>query len=578
MKYFSEIGSRSISAFKRFPLASLWAVIGTLLCMCWLEVDESNFFEFYRNEILVLSLGVSWLMATKFFIEQFSNPGKWWYLNLITFSLLAAYYFTLPEYSNYNSVILLTRWLLYLLAGHVFLFFAPFVRTWNSAAFWNYLKDIFIALGRSLLFSGVLYLGLVFALLAIDALFDLQIETRVYGQLFIFCLGIVNTGVYLSDFPDNIQQDDRIHYNRPLEVFVKFILVPLIAIYLLILYLYSLKILIAWELPEGWISNMISVLAILGFIIQIIIDPIRKRHPSFLIRKFYPWFYILLAPLLILLFVAVFRRISDYNFTESRYFLMLLSFWILGIFVYLLSSRKKQLRVLPISLFLLIVLSSFGPWGAFQVSARAQVTELREVFSEITAEGKDITQEKANRFQNIVRYLAHRNQLHRTVPVLGFNPETAFKDFDYYSIGNKILDSLEIRTDAVSDIFQTYYRNPGQPLVVEIEDMQVFTELQIGNHTTTSEESRFQMFEKNGIVEISENGNLLLKFDLGERLKSLISKYGNIIKAEPAELVFNFSNHNGSYRIIILDLSLVYEEAKPEISHLRAYLFYGRSQ
>lgn len=576
MKYFSEIGSRSVDAFRRFPLPSIWALVGSLLCIVWLEVDESSFFESYRNEILVLSLGISWLMAAKFFIEQFPSPGKWWFLNLITLALLAAYYFSLPEYSGENSVILMIRWLLYLLAGHVFLFFAPFIKSWNSAAFWNYLKDIFIALGRSLLFSGVLYLGLVFALLAVDSLFDLDIESRVYGQLFIFCLGIVNTGVYLSDFPDNIQQDDRIHYNKPLEVFVKFILVPLIAVYLLILYLYSLKILISWELPEGWISNMISVLAILGFIIQIIIDPIRKDHPSFLIRKFHPWFYILLGPLLILLFVAVFRRISDYNFTESRYFLMLLSFWILGIFAYLLFNRKKQLRVLPISLFLLIVLSSFGPWGAFQVSARAQLSEFREIYSEINTEGKDVSQRKADRLQNVIRYLARRNELHRTEAVLGFNPEKAFKDFNPYSISNKILDSLQIKTGAVSEIFQNYYRTGYAPRVVELEDIQIFAEFQIGRHFQSSEESRFQMLENKGIVEINENGELLLKFDLGERLQTLVRKYGNIIEAEPAELEFTFSNENGNFKIVFIDLSFEMVDEKPEISNIRAYFFYGK--
>lgn len=580
MKYFHELGAKSVNAFKRFPLPSLWAIIGSLLCMVWIEVEPDYFFEVYRNEILILSLGISWLMATRFFIEQFPRSGKRHLLNLFPLGLLGLYYYLLPEFSYENSNILIQRWLLYLLAGHVFLFFAPFVRYWNSAAFWNYLKDIFIALGRSLLFSGVLYLGLVFALLAIDALFDINIEGRVYGQLFVFCLGIVNTGVYLSDFPRNIQENHGVHYNKPLEVFVKFILVPLIAVYLLILYLYSIKILISWELPEGWISIMICVLAILGFIIQIIIEPIRKGNPSFLIRKFHPWFYLFLGPLLILLFVAVFRRISDYNFTESRYFLLLLSIWIQGIFVYLLFGRQKQLRILPISLFLLIVLSSFGPWGAFQVSTRAQLSEFHELFTEINSGSKQIPQAKADRIVNISRYLANRNKLYRTESVLGFNPETAFKDFDPYNIGHKILDSLKVKSIEDrnnTDDFQYYTKALTEAFTVDLKAYEVFVELQMGRHLKSSDISSFQMNENDGNIEISRNDEVLLQFKLEEKLQALISKYGNIYKADPKELELEFRNNKGNFKIIVTDLNFEIRDGKADIDHLRIYLFYGPS-
>ena len=303
MRIFTEVGSKSINAVKRFPFPIIWAVVGSLYCILMLQMDETNFWIFYRHEILVLSLGVSWLIASSFLAEQLPEPGKCWWLNLVPLTLLVLYYFSLPDETSGPEVVIMTQWLLYLLAGHVFIFFAPFVRNRNNNAFWNYLKDIFVALGRSLLFSGVLYLGLVFALLAIDALFEVNIDGKVYGQLFIFCLGIVNTGVYLSDFPKDIRQDELIHFNKPLEVFVKFILLPLIALYLLILYVYGFKILLEWELPKGWISNLISVLAILGFIIHIIIQPVRRGHSSFLLRNFHPWFYLLLAPLMLLLFV-----------------------------------------------------------------------------------------------------------------------------------------------------------------------------------------------------------------------------------------------------------------------------------
>src|SRR5699024_5571330 len=136
---------------------------------------------------------------------------------------------------------------------------------------------------------------------------------------------------------------------KPLEVFVKNILVPLLLLYFVILYLYAFKIMIDWELPKGWVSSLISVLAVLGFVIHIVIYPVRKTHSSLLLRRFHPWFFILLAQLILLLFIAVGKRLNEYGFTEARYLLLALSFWILSMILYFLFSKKKELRILPIS-------------------------------------------------------------------------------------------------------------------------------------------------------------------------------------------------------------------------------------
>src|SRR5699024_8061500 len=101
------------------------------------------------------------------------------------------------------------------------------------------------------------------------------------------------------------------------------------------------------------LSGLIIALSILGFSIHIIIHPVQRKQSSALINKFHPWFQILLLPLLVLLFIACFRRISDYGFTEPRYFLLLLDVWILGMTLYLLLAEKKRMHVLPISVFLM---------------------------------------------------------------------------------------------------------------------------------------------------------------------------------------------------------------------------------
>ena len=63
--------------------------------------------------------------------------------------------------------------------------------------------------------------------------------------------------------------------------------------------------------------------------------------------------------------------------TEQRYFLLALAWWLLFITVYFLVSRKKDIRLVPLSLCILAFLSVWGPWGAFSVSLNSQRGRLK---------------------------------------------------------------------------------------------------------------------------------------------------------------------------------------------------------
>ena len=89
----SEFMIKALAAFKRFPVTLIWVILFTLLLVVLAERDIDDIFETYNNISLTAVLGVSWLIGTQFYIEQFKRKGLWW-IKVVILLLLFAFYFT----------------------------------------------------------------------------------------------------------------------------------------------------------------------------------------------------------------------------------------------------------------------------------------------------------------------------------------------------------------------------------------------------------------------------------------------------------------------------------------------------
>ncbi len=588
-----DITGKAQNAFKRFPITLVWVILGSFFYIFLLEENSSVLLKKYSDVLLTLLLGVSWFIGTQFFLEQLKSPKKWMGLKLVVLALLFLFYWHLPDLGKSDvDPTYYIRFFLYFIAGHLFVLFAPFTVKWDKEAYWNYLKSVAYAIIRSAFFSGVLYLGLVLALLAIDSLFNIDIKGERYGQLFIFCLGIVNTWVYLSDFPKGILENRTIAFNKALEVFVKYILIPLVLLYILILYAYGLKIIVQWELPQGWVSYLVTALALLGFLVQVIINPVQKSIKSWVINHFYPWFYILLLPLILLLFVAIFRRIGDYGFTENRYFVLVSAFWILGMAIYLLLGQKKRLKVLPISLFILAILASFGFWGAFSISKNSQVGEFQRVYRDVGAKDNVASFKEYEQLKSILSYLNDRDALSHLDDITGISIQGILKDttngkLETYSWldTEKILDSLgitlnpkDLKQEGAHGNYYNYYGqgNTGQSL--DITDYSSFAPLEI--HGNSPDSIRLQSYyikyrSKSSKLTLHgiEDGKAFLEIPLGPKLEELTQYGKNLHSIDPNKLIMEFKNDSTSAKLVFSNLGFYVKNDSIEISHSSIYLF-----
>jgi hypothetical protein len=185
-----------------------------------------------------------------------------------------------------------------------------------------------------------------------------------------------------------------------------------------ILLAYEIKILIQWELPKGLVSNLILGYAVFGILSLLLIFPIREQAENKWIKTFSRTFYFLMLPLLVLLFIAAGTRIFLYGITELRYFLMLLACWLLFITIYFLLSRKQNIKIIPVSLSLLTLLSIYGPQSAFSVSSYSQKRVLINIFERNHAfqDGKllqidKVSNQDAQKIVATLEYLIGHNDL-----------------------------------------------------------------------------------------------------------------------------------------------------------------------
>ena len=588
----NEMTKKALKAFKRFPITLTWAIAGSLIFIGIVNVNANLLFDEYSGLLLTFVLGISWFIGTRFFIEQTKSPEKWYWLKLIILGLLITFYWHLPDLSNHDiDPKYFIRFFLYLIAGHLFVFIGPFILKWDSNAYWNYLKSICIAIGRSILFSGVLFVGLALALAAIQSLFDVDIKPERYGQLFIFCLGIVNTWTYLSDFPKDVLKRTTIKYNKALEVFVKYILIPLVILYLVILYAYTVKIIWEWSLPKGWVSYLVTALALLGFIIHVMVNPIQKTIKSWVINKFYPWFYILLLPLVVLLFIGIFRRIGDYGITENRYFVLIIAFWILAMVLFLLLSKKKQLKVLPITLCLLAILSSFGFWGAFSISKNSQVEQFQKVFREVTVHGNIASNDQYERLRSIIDYLADGRSLQRLDEIVGLSTYEICKDttegsertYDY-SAPKRLLDSLGIEIDAKelgknrNGKSFNYYSPVNTNYTYTISNYDYFSQINFNDHDDYKMKiGEFDLLyhQKNKVISFfsQKDSSLIHKVPMREKLLNL-TKYGtNMENMIQEDLILESENNRISVKLIFTELGFQIINDSIQLNQARTFLF-----
>lgn len=437
--FLNSLVKSTIATFLRFPFSLLSALLGTSLFIYLHEQDYNSQSPIYLPAIKLIvtcSLALTLFFSLRLVGERRIIPLKQIFVDLVGLALLALYYCSLPDKPEFIANV---RYCLFTISLHLLCSFAPFIRHNEPNGFWQYNKALFIGILTALLYSFVLYVGLSVALLGVHKLFDCKIPEEVYLYLYYVIVGVFNTWFFLSQVPTDfkaLQASDE--YPNGLKIFTQYVLLPLVTLYLLILYGYELKILAAFALPKGWVSYLVIAFSILGILSLLLIHPIREREGNKWIQAFSQRFYIALFPLLVLFFVAISTRVFAYGMTELRYFIMVLALWLGGIACYFLMRKNASIKVIPVSLCLIGFAASFGPWGAFYVAKKSQLLRFAHILERnnllkdntIAKGPKSLPLDDVAELSAVLDYLEDRKALNEVAFYFGSKADSILNDPD----------------------------------------------------------------------------------------------------------------------------------------------------
>ena len=366
----------------RFPLTILCSLLSAVVAIYLVEYGKSdNKMLPYINVMLCASIGIPLFFCTTIISNKkgFSKKNSG-IINLIAASILVGIFFTLPDASStHNTSLPYIKYAIYNITCHLLVSFVPFAFSRQLNAFWHYNKILFIRFLASILYSAFIFIGLAIALTSLKLLFDIDIHSELYFEIWIVLISIFNTWFFVSGIPEKFDPLEQIYeYPKGLKTFSQFVLLPLLALYLIILYTYGTKILLLWDWPKGIVSYLIICVSVLGILTFLLLHPYGNQDGNSWIKKSSKGYYFMLFPLLIILFIAIFMRVGDYGITINRYVILFLGVWLFIVFLYT-AFGKTNIKFIPSSLACLLIIVSFGPWGMFSFSEKSQVNRLKNI-------------------------------------------------------------------------------------------------------------------------------------------------------------------------------------------------------
>ena len=348
---------------RRFPVTVAYISLLSfyLLLTAW---TDGKLFPVRVNDTICYYLAVGILLTTvlQLWGEDVRYKRRLFAVNALShIALIADAIYLYCIYTHFNMEIWLAHAAV-ILALVLCMFILPFMHEKDDISSWNFALRLLFNGCTSWVTGGIMCGGLCLLTLAVDELFGIKLSDNWYATWGILFGWTLPSLLFVGRIPADREKFDSTPRISPfLNKSIRYLFLPLLGCYLLVLYGYLAKIIIEWQLPDGWVSKLVSVLMFGNIAVVLGLYPSFRKTTSERFNRVVRILPLVILPLLVLMSLGIVRRLSDYGVTVNRLYLLVLNVWFYVVCVGLYLNKNRRIWWISASFALFFLLTSVLP-------------------------------------------------------------------------------------------------------------------------------------------------------------------------------------------------------------------------
>lgn len=381
---------------------------------------------------------------------------------------------------------------------------------------------------RDLFYTTISYILIAVGLTIIVVLSILLIFTKFNFNL-LYRIILMPLGLYYIPSLIQILKGENDDDDKFIKKLVLYILNPIILIALIIIYLYSLKIIITKSIPENLITRVLIIIYI--FTIQEYILSFKYKDEKISkIGLILPYIY---APLIILETYSLMIRISAFGLTPMRYLsLLFIIFEIISLFLIVYKEGKKLNYIVPI-IMIISALYLVSPLNYINISLWSQ-EKILDKFIHSNIPINDYNSKDLNKIKGAYFYLNDEplakkyltNSKNSKLDELK-NTDSYIDDVDEFDKVMLIYNANMRMLDVAKYKYISYFESEGRNKISVNDENRTFDLTDLVNDIASScntDDDVEKYFKNKKVIQIDDNTSVYITY-------LVIEKNDNAIKS-----------------------------------------------
>lgn len=367
---FTEFTNQTRRTVMRFPVCLAFLLALTVQLLWYTQIEKGpDALTFCLSVGMLVSLLIHVTTEDQKEDELFGKPLgiKTLSLWVVSLGLVGADSYALHVIDVTDSVFIAQG--AAIVALLVLLVTLPFWKNKDDRECWNFTFRLLTGAAIGELVGLLMMAGLMILYYGTMSLFGYESSVKTYFSIVIVCTITIAVILFLIRIPEGQQKhDQQNHRNRFFTGVIRYLFLPLVILYLAVLYTYGLKIVFTLTLPQGMLSTLVSIMmvGIIGITCMLYPNFLDEEHHGFEIRMTRIC-QLLSLPLLVLMSVGIIRRLMDYGYSANRMYMLTLNIWFYVVAIGLILKHVRRIHWVGISFAAVLMATSCHPWNYYKI-------------------------------------------------------------------------------------------------------------------------------------------------------------------------------------------------------------------